>query len=432
VVFAFLGGLLPLLAKEDGIAFAVMFWFLAAAFDGKDLLRLMLMAGVTMALCMRYWALGDNFYGTGQAPLADAFWLERVDEGLGITLVALRGLVEPTHTPLALAPGDHELYQGKTAWLVIVATTIQYLLYAWREWTPSEPARSSLKRATSWGALAGFLTAWSPWFQVLPGPELFGWRAVYLPLLFVCPLVWGLTPARPCGPYWNRFKATLGALFFVFCAWGVFHVKPAFASAVEHWRYRTHLEGHRAMVWNGYGQELLALDEYDDAAIAFKRTLLIDGQHAAAWVGLANCSPFLTDELRAELERDLRGQLANRNTGGDPVDLEQEPVKLTEENALRQALLSQPEHTSAWARKGRLERDQGEYEQALKSYELALRFDQDRMILWADYSTVLFALGRYEEAHTALLRAFKLDPQHPWLTTLAQRQRMTLPESAPR
>jgi len=84
-------------------------------------------------------------------------------------------------------------------------------------------------------------------------------------------------------------------------------------------------------------------------------------------------------------------------------------------SSYKQALLIEPNNTSALLNQGLTFMHLNRYEEAVESYEEILKARPDNYEAWAERGDALIALGRYEEAITSYDQALKVCPEIAWI-----------------
>jgi len=361
--WAFLGVLGPLLVKEDGLAFAA--WF-AVMGSKRDRGALLLALGTYLG--MRWHALGPHGWGAIHAPLMGLSLWERLQVGGRVLVWGCAEWVWPWRHPLA---PDRAQLAAMAPWRWIVAGTLA--LGVWvsarrgrghgsRPWTQNQRA-----------ALAAGATACLPWLQLLPAPELFAPRFLYLPMLWAIPLLdrWFPKPVRPRP--WALLA--VGSV----CWMGVQGLVPAYHDALGYWEYRRRVEPGRGEVWNGLGNEWLRTGSDLKAQAAFEQAIQVDPGYSRSYVGLALCA-------------ERSGQLAKAAEWLD------------------QALLRQPDNPVALANRARLWMQELAWGPALALYQRAAALQPGRAVFWRGVARCSFELGDKELGRKALETALELDP----------------------
>ena len=399
---AWLGSGLPMLAKEEGLAFAAAFWVLAGGLDERRSrwrARACVLGGASSVLLLRWFALGPPWELLKETPWSDWPLDARLWEGLKALGLAGMALVLPTRVPLAGSPGQ---LPSEPAWVLVMLLVVG-LVFASRTRLGNRPnltgeARSS--QAERKAGLVGLIAALLPWLQWLPIPELFGLRMLYLPLLFFVPVACAWARRRPSKHDGARDGArSIGPLaaalcLYVFCAWGVSALAPAYGSSLAYWSHRAEREEHSALVWNGLGNEQLAAEDLVGAQRSFEQATDRNPNYSRAWVGLA-------------LVAEAQGRF--------------EPAR----EHLQQALRANPNNPVAHANMGRLLRKHHP-QQALHHWMRATEIQPGRMVFWRGRAGAHERLQQWEAAASAIESALQRSPKDPDLLRRAQRLRERL------
>ena len=378
---AFFGSLAPLLVKEDGLAFAAFYWVLLGRRHRLGQLAILSAGG--LYLWLRWQALGANTFGDSHGPWQDLGLGARLASGLQALAFAMGSLLWPVEQPLVMQPDSLRAWFSEgwsRAWLGVLAG-LGALWLVWRArrsqlspWLPIERA-----------AFAGFLVSLLPWLQIVPAPELFAPRFVYLPLLFgalFLPRLWisawpqqvvrlGL-PNRPMPRL-----ALIG--FWILCFFGVRPMAPAFGSALGYWEYRTEVDSMDAIAWNGLAQEALRLGDLALAKQALVRSTELRPGYSRAWVGLATWAD-------RSGQRDLSRSYLDRAVDVGPRN----PVAL--------------------GNRARMHALDGEWRCSAELYGRACELQPGRGTLWRGLARANIKLGQRDAARANLTRALELQP----------------------
>ncbi len=390
---ALAGTVLPLLAKEEGLAFSAVFWVLAGASRAARSSRFAVLVGLGMVLGLRAWALGN--WGFGEATGgATAPPQERLLDGARAWGIAMAAMVIPTRVPLSVPPGSSHPdsflwpllgWMGLGALLVLAARTFARTQTGDRK----DPLQAQVR--AGW---AGLAVAILPWTQCLPTPETFGLRMLYLPLLFGIPIAAG-SRLR-----WHKAWAAIALLLLGWSVVQVRQIAPAFQSPLGFWTYRAQREPHRALVWNGLGNEQFARGQLGAARDSFSQALECEPSYSRPWVGLA---------LIAEREGDLSSA----------------------RGALRSALQRQPKNAVAHANLARLLASQSP-EDCLHHWKQAVLGQPGRALFWRGLAGAQWRMGARTAAREAVRRALELAPGDPELLRRAERYKQApLPSDVP-
>ncbi len=366
-IWAFVGVLLPLLVKEDGLAFAALWWLLPGA--AKRARRVCVLIALVAIAGLRIWALGglglDPSHGAlGSTPLA-----ERIPLGLGILGKGAACVLWP---PLALqeVDGSGMGWQVLGALLLLGICARMGRLY----WT----AQEQLPWA---GALCLSLLPWLQWF---PSPELFGPRYLYLPLLFAIPLL----PRLPSGKagsirmYALQLILLTGLLIPV-----VRKLSAGFHSPLAYWLQRTEHRPEESRSWNGLAHALLkdgprTAESNRVIRRHFERAISIDPNYSRPHVGLATLA------RRMEMPE-------------------------LEERHLKRAISIAPGNAIAWANMGAWHLRHKEHPAAAQCYGQATLLQPGRAALWRGLARSHAGMDNMTLAKEAIEKAHRLAPSDP-------------------
>lgn len=148
--------------------------------------------------------------------------------------------------------------------------------------------------------------------------------------------------------------------------------------------YNAYLKGH-------YLLRSRTKPNLDASLVQFNKAIALDSTFAEAYAGRAQNYYLFTSE----------GYLP-----------ETPSLNKAETNALK-AIRLDPENGQAYATLANLYRARNQWEQAITTYQIALRFRPKDALINYWYSISLRSLGRYEEAIRYSSQAVKLDPLHP-------------------
>jgi tetratricopeptide (TPR) repeat protein len=302
--------------------------------------------------------------------------VERISVGLGVHGMGWASLIWPE-----LALGEVAGTDGR--WQIL---GLMYLLLLWAFWAvrfvyrsgETGPTRSTLAWQT------GLCIALLPWLQWIPGPELFGPRFLYLPMLFAIPLL--PTPRRG----WLATWPVYAGLLLMFALWAKPEVREqsaGFESPEAFWVERTRHRPMDSRAWNGRANSVFASSPDDperlrQARFFWMRSIELDSNYSRPHVGLA---------MLARME------------GNDVM----------EENFLRAAIRISSNNPVAFANLGALHLRQGNHRQALTAYESATLLQPGRAAFWRGLARAHAGLGSEQEARVAIERALALDPSDP-------------------
>ncbi|MBL4771684.1 MAG: tetratricopeptide repeat protein [Planctomycetes bacterium] len=381
-VWAFMGTLLPLLAKEDGLAFAALWWFLPLGFPLAR--RVSVACALLVVMALRTWALGGLGLDGSRGALAGLGILERIPLGLGVLGQGLTSLLWPA-IGLQDVNGQGRVWQA--VGLLVLLALLGALIFTLRS---NSPAKRS--RTIAGAGLAALALALLPWLQWIPGPELFGPRFLYLPLLFGVFALSATEPSRGSNPL-------PCAALLVGLTLGLRPVVAAqslgFENPVAFWTQRTIQRTADARSWNGLANALLAQEPMTPGATRaarshFVRAIQLDPNYSRPHVGLALLA------RQAERPQEERDHLAA---------------------ALRLA----PQNPIAWANLGSLHLRAKRPLEALEAYKMATQLQPGRAVLWRGLARAHAALDHPIEAQSAIRKALALDPSDPRTQAWSQR-----------
>ncbi len=365
--WAFVGVLLPLLVKEDGLAFAALWWFLPGTCKSSRRVAVLL-ACVCMAV-LRTWALGGIGLESTQGALGFLSLAERIPLGMGILGQGVFCLLWP---PMALQEidGTGLLWQGLG--LVIFVFLIGAM------------GRTFARRTGAFAWTTALAIALLPWLQWLPSPELFGPRYLYLPLLFAIPLLPRLPGNWPMAPRALALQLALLTALFVPL---VKKQSAGFQSPEAYWVERTANRPQDARSWNGLAHAHLndkPNTPEDNAKVReyFERSIALDPKYSRPHVGLA--------------------ALARR--------LQQPELEMEH---LSRALALAPNNAVALANMGSLLLRQKRFEEAVKAYGRATILQPGRSAARRGLARAHAGLQENKPAQNAIEQAKRLDPSDP-------------------
>ena len=362
-LLAFFGSLLPLLVKEDGLAFAAFYWVLLGPKMWRG--RGAILLALVLYTALRFHALGPIALGAPHGPLTDLGLGSRLYLGFKSMALAAGHLLVPWNIPLAL--DAKELHALRWIPLLGAGLALAFVLrLAWSRKTQAKPW-GPFERA----AVVGFGCSLLPWLQVIPAPELFAPRFLYLPLCFAALFLPRLLPIR----------TQLGVLITLWVAALLLlrPLAPAFLSSEGYWQNRASRTPGNAVVWNGLGQEALRSGQLDLAQEALLRATELRPAYSKPWVGL--------------------GILAER--AGDAPGARK---------YFDHAVQAGPGNPIALAGRARLATIDKDWELAERLYARACQLNPGRVGLWRGWVRALWAGGKPEVARERLRDAWKLHP----------------------
>ena len=135
-------------------------------------------------------------------------------------------------------------------------------------------------------------------------------------------------------------------------------------------------------VWWLKGNALRRLHKYDEATIAYNRSIYINPQYSEAW----NNNGIVLDYL---------------NKFDEAVQAYDKAIKIN------------PQNSKSWNNKGVTLISLGKYNEALNAYNKAIEINQQDKVAWNNKGLAFYDLGKYNEALVAFTNATKIDPQYP-------------------
>ncbi|MEZ5974806.1 MAG: tetratricopeptide repeat protein [Planctomycetota bacterium] len=366
----FAGCLLPLLVREEGLAFAAAFWF-ASQDRGRDRTARVLVCVAVLAVVTARCTYLDPCVPKALAQ-DGATIVQRVLQGSQAWLLAASWIAWPLDLPLEV--DARELARASLWRFGAGALVLAGAVLAWRSTRPAVPADPAT-RAWRRAALAGLFVALLPWMQIVPAPLAIAPRALYLPLLF---LALGIAPTarRAC----TRIPAWLPLAWIATgCAVELRPLARAYGDELAYWEYRTATGPERREAWNGLGNERLRRGDAVGARRDFETAIELAPEYSRPYVGLAQC---LLDQ------GDREGAW----------------------HAYQQALQRSPKNPVAHAGLGQLALSAGDSELALQHYRRATELQPGRAAFWRGLGRSLAAAGSSAEARAAWQQALDLDP----------------------
>lgn len=362
--WAFVGVLLPLLVKEDGLAFAALWWFLPGAARASRrvcvLLALITIAG------LRFWALDGIGLDPSHGALGSLSLVERIPIGLGVLGKGAACLFWP---PLAL----QEVDGTGMFWQALGAMLLFGFLVQLGKSFSLKPERFA------W--TAALCLSLVPWLQWFPSPELFGPRYLYLPLLFAIPLLPQLPNRWTASTRWYTVQLIVltGLLIPL-----VRKQSAGFQSPTAYWLQRTEHRPQDARSWSGLAHAMLKdSPETPESNGAIRghleEAISLDPNYSRPHVGLATLARRMD---RPGLER----------------------------GHLQRAISLAPGNAIAWANMGALQLRQKNYTEAAESYGQATQLQPGRAALWRGLARSHEGLGNKPLAREAIEEAHRLAP----------------------
>ena len=169
------------------------------------------------------------------------------------------------------------------------------------------------------------------------------------------------------------------------------------------------------IIWGNLGNILVKRNDHNGALAYFEMGISINGNNDMLWNDKGNLFYLLGDYKKA-IEAYQHGIDLN---GQNPVLFQNLGVAQSASGSHEHAILSygcaiklDPKYEKAWHNKGRAYHDLGDFKNALTAYDSTLRLNQ-QSYAWLDRGEVLFNLERYEEALKSFNRAIKFYSDDP-------------------
>ncbi|MEE8467532.1 MAG: hypothetical protein V3T22_03710, partial [Planctomycetota bacterium] len=240
-----LGVLGALLAKEDGVVFALLVVAVASSRSRRAALVAGAGAalGLALYLLLRHAALGPWLPAAVGAPLGGLPLGERLTLGGATLAVGLRVALLPFSYPPTWELADFAFASPALA-LALWSALLCALLGG---------ARLALRGAGSARIVGGSLclaaAAVLPVSQLVPLGELLAPRFLYLPLLLAAPFL-----HAACGAVLPpRHRRALVSALLALCVAGAWQRSGVYASRLSYWEERLVHQPRSARVWNGLG-----------------------------------------------------------------------------------------------------------------------------------------------------------------------------------
>ncbi|MDF1839158.1 MAG: tetratricopeptide repeat protein, partial [Planctomycetota bacterium] len=228
------------------------------------------------------------------------------------------------------------------------------------------------------GLLAALAVALLPCLHVWSGPELFGPRFLYLPLLFLAPWLHLRLGERLQSP---KVALSVAILVSLGLARSVDVQAAGFHSPKAYWSERVRHNPEDARAHNGLGNIWLQEGEagVSQATTLFQRSIELDPNYSRPHVGLAI--------------------LARRSM--DPA---------AERLHLEKALGLAPGNPVAWANLGSLHLRRKRPQDAVRAYLKATGLQPGRAAFWRGLARAQWDCGSPVEARASIRKAMELDP----------------------
>ena len=348
---------LPLMAKEDGVLFALLLLLLAAPKGAAAVRRTVIGCALALGLwfAARAAALGVAMPAAAHPVLAGAPLNERLLVGLQAAAESIRLGFVPWNVPPRY---ELESLPGVQISLLLLAAFGVFVFLAHRQ----RPIRASL--------IALPALALVPFLQLLPAGEVFAPRFLHIPLLFSIPLVDRLLRHLP------RLLPPVFLLTLLPLTWVSI---SSYEDAESYWRASLRHAPSSPVAWNGLGTALADDGRHEEAMRSLRTSLEYDPGHSRTWSNLARSLYASGREMEA-------------------VD------------ALRAAVRTGPRNPIAHINWGRHLARQGRHAEAREAFLEATRLRPHSAPAWDGLSRAEAGLGRASEAEAALQRAHSLRP----------------------
>ena len=352
----FIAASLPLLAKEDGVLFALVLLYLTVKSDSGSRIAsaVGLLASVLAWLFSRSIALGVITFNAHPV-LSDSNLYERISVGLRAAGEALAITV----MPFQFSP-RYELETLPSLGFALTILTALSLVAAFcikrRAWAPMLFLAPAI--------------AFAPFMQIVPAGEVFAPRFVHIALLFTVPLADRALRAAPKYLPWAIFAAlTIGS----------WRATGHYASAESYWSAAVAANPRSAASFNALGLVRQDQGEHDAALQLFERSLTLEPSHSRAWTNTARSLYSMGDMEGAT-------------------------------TALRQAVKTGPKNPIAHINWGRHLQRLDEHRAAKSAYLRAIELSPGMPEAWSGLAATCSALGEEQEAQDARDRAEHISP----------------------
>ena len=344
---------MPLLAKEDGILFALPLLLLAHSNSLRSLKRaaIGLGLGATSWLLARSAALGALLPAATQPILGDAPLYERALVGFKVMAETFRLTLSPVGRPPSYELDSLPGFTGATAIIVLTAGVL------W--WAHRSERLTPLKLALP-------LLALTPFLQVIPLGEPFAPRFAHLFTLFLIPLADDLL---------RRLTSPLPLAILLTLAGTTWQTAQDYRDAESYWLASLHSAPSSPVAWNALGLARAESGRHEEAISAYRAAITQDASHSKAWSNLARSllaigrSEEAETALKAAIQAGPRNPIAHANWG---LHLERRGDHRGAREAFIRATQLRPGMPQAWAGVARTERVLGR-EQEAREAEKRLR-----------------------------------------------------------
>ncbi|MDJ0515115.1 MAG: tetratricopeptide repeat-containing serine protease family protein [Trichodesmium sp. MO_231.B1] len=172
-----------------------------------------------------------------------------------------------------------------------------------------------------------------------------------------------------------------------------------------------------AAAWANHGNHLYRLEKFEEALVAFERSIKIRENFYPAWYGKGNVLSALgrynaaIDAYKKTVKIKPDFYLAWRDQGALFAYLYRPYEALISFN---QVIKYKPDDFAVWYLRGNiLTTNFQEYEEAIAAYNKAIQLKSDFADAWMGKGEALYRLGNYEKAREAAQEAIKLKPNDP-------------------
>ena len=154
-----------------------------------------------------------------------------------------------------------------------------------------------------------------------------------------------------------------------------------------------------AEVYYNIGYINIAQGKYDEALIAFRKAVMINGNHGRAFTKMG--------EVHLKLNEPDKSEFCFQKAGDIFLDRD---MHAAAENAFKEVLKLNPKTTNVYNSLGILYRKRNEFKDAIRMYEMALKVDSDDENIYYNLGRALLEDGRIEDAKKRFQRALALEP----------------------
>ena len=177
-----------------------------------------------------------------------------------------------------------------------------------------------------------------------------------------------------------------------------------------------------AVAWANHGNHLYRLEKFEEALVAFERSIIISENFYPAWYGKANVLSALgrydtaIDSYTKTVKIKPDFYLGWRDQGALFAYLDRYYEALISFN---QVIRYKPNDFAIWYLRGNiLTTNFQEYKQGITAYNKAIQLKPDFAQAWIGKGKAFYHLGNYEKAREAAQEAVKLKPNDPEVLSL--------------